>query len=320
MGLFGSTKVKSKTTQYLPSWLEDKSKAAVEEYFDAANRDYPTYDGTRVAEFTPQQQQAFGLASERVGQWQPALDLATNTVADTLQRDWPSSVDQYMNPYVENVTSGVLRRMNESYDTQKKQMEGKAASLGALFQPNYVNQVQQNAFERQQLQLQDAIDKGYYDAYDKAFQAYMKDALVRQQGVETLSGLAGQEAVLSQGDISSLLGVGGQQQAREQALADIAYQEHMAEFNYPQQQMAQLVNFLNAAPYTKITKGTQTQSTSPGIIDWITLPASIYGAYETALSGGQQPSNSTQQPTPNTGNGSGGGGGTLMKMLASIFG
>ena len=317
MGLFGSTKVKSKTVQYLPDWLEDKSKAATESFFEAANRDYPTYDGTRVAKFTPQQQQAFDLTSNKVGQWMPAMELASGAVADTLTRDWPTSVEKYMNPYLENVTEGVLRRMNDSYDYQKKGMEGKAASMGALYQPNYLNEYQQNAFERQQLQLQEAMDKGYSDAYDNAFQAYLKDTLATQQGANTLSGLAGQEATLAQGDINSLLATGGQQQAREQALADVAYQDFMNKFNYPQQQMSQLVNFLNATPYTKITKGTQTQSTSPGIIDYITLPATAIGAYAQAINGKQKPTNSTQDSAPNTGSSGGGG---LLGLLDRLFG
>lgn len=301
MGLFGSSKTKSKTVQYLPGWLEDKSKAATDTYFDAANRDYPTYDGQRIADFTPQQQQAFDLTSAKVGQWMPAMELASGAVQDTLTRQWPEVYQDYMNPYLEKVTEGVLRRSNEAYDYQKKQMEGKAAAMGAMYQPNYLNQYQQNAFERQQLQLQEAMDKGYADAYDKAWQTYLRDAATTQQGANILSGLTGQQATLAQGDVTALLGTGGQQQAREQALLDLAYQEYMNEFNYPQQQMSQLINFLNAAPYTKITKGTTTKSTSPGIIDYLAAPAILGGAYMSLFNGAQPTSTAPGYTGVNTG-------------------
>ncbi len=125
-------------TSVLPAvgTYEQNLTGGLSDYLTGGNLpSYPTSD--MYAPFNPQQQQGFDLASSNVGNWQPAMNAAQNFFtsaggvspagmsSDFLMRalslpsastaaapymaqadqSIPSIIDQYMNPYMENVTN-----------------------------------------------------------------------------------------------------------------------------------------------------------------------------------------------------------------------
>ena len=99
--------------------------------------------GQQVAGFTPTQTGAMNLASQGIGAYQPYLDAAqaAQTAAlgtagagtqalSSMQFD-PSQVQQYMNPYQQNVTQDALKEMDRQGAMAQNQLAGQA--VGAVF-------------------------------------------------------------------------------------------------------------------------------------------------------------------------------------------
>src|SRR5580765_4468511 len=74
----------------------------------AAISDLPLdiYGGQKIADFTPMQQQAFGLEQGNVGGYKPLLNHAQNLVTGASTYD-PNQMSQFLNPY----TSGVVNEI-----------------------------------------------------------------------------------------------------------------------------------------------------------------------------------------------------------------
>ena len=69
--------------------------------------------------------------------------------------------------------------------------------------------------------------------------------------------LAPQAQQLGYADVSSMLGIGAQQQGQTQSEQDLAYNEFLRQFYFPQEQMNWLIGALQGTPYGQTTTGQQ---------------------------------------------------------------
>ncbi len=95
--------------------------------------------GYQFAGFTPEQQQAFGLASQNVGSYAPALQQAMGTsglgVAGLLgatQAYDPSSAQAFMDPYQQQVTQQALAELDKQGQMAQANLAGQATRAGAF--------------------------------------------------------------------------------------------------------------------------------------------------------------------------------------------
>lgn len=97
------------TQTKLPQWLVDAYTKSIERGYEATTAPYQPYTaGPRIAEFAPQEQQAYQMTSQNVGNYQPYLQAAGNYIGGATQSFTdPGVASSFMNPYTQNVVSGI---------------------------------------------------------------------------------------------------------------------------------------------------------------------------------------------------------------------
>jgi hypothetical protein len=115
------------TVENVPKWMSDYTQGLIARANAAAAEPFQPYEGPRIAGFSPEQEQAFGLAEQNVGAYQPYLEAGAEATAGGLEQAAragrtdvrgaaqpylddasgsftdPGNVEAYMNPYVQNV-------------------------------------------------------------------------------------------------------------------------------------------------------------------------------------------------------------------------
>lgn len=80
----GSTYTSKTSQTVLPDWYTNYAMQVLANQQAASAVPYSTYQGPRVAEFSPTQQQAFGMTGQAAGAYQPALGAATQATQGAL--------------------------------------------------------------------------------------------------------------------------------------------------------------------------------------------------------------------------------------------
>lgn len=118
--------VKSMTSQtVLPDWYTNYAMQMLSNQQAQAATPYTPYQGPRVAEFAPAQQQAFGMTQQAANSFQPGLTAATAATQGAMAgpgglavaqpylgaagQSSVSNIGAYMNPYNEQVTNRIAQ-------------------------------------------------------------------------------------------------------------------------------------------------------------------------------------------------------------------
>ena len=170
-----------------------------------------------VAGFSPLQQQAFGNVQNAATSYMPQMQAAQATAGLGAQGITQQSIQNYMNPYAQNVV-GEMGRLNQQNLTQNLLPNLKAGfvgtgaggsqrNAGALAQ--FLAQNQANLTGQQAGEL----SKGYTSALNTAQQ----QAQLQNQAAQIQGQLAAQQQQLGLAGNQAIMGAGAQQQALEQS-------------------------------------------------------------------------------------------------------
>ena len=248
---------------------------------DINQNPYQTYGGSRIAEFSPLQQQAFANVANQTtaSQLTPATGFAMQSGQGSLgtagqmagagerynqMATNPYAMQQYMNPYVQASLQPQLNLIAQQGGIQSAAQQGAATQAGAFGGSRSAlanSLVQQNNLMAQQA----AIGQGYNQAYQQAQQAQQFGANLGLQGLQgALSGYgqAGQAAAtlgqLGQTQFGQQQAInqaqqttGAVQQAQAQQALDQQYQDFMKQKNYPYQQLAFMSDMLRGLPLSQ---------------------------------------------------------------------
>lgn len=259
------------TTQTMtPDWYSDYAKQILANQQAQSATPYQTYQGPRVAGFTPQQLQGFNMVGQAAGSYQPGLTAATEatqgalgtSVAGAAQpymtaagQNAYSTVGQYMNPYTEQVVNRIgqmgARTLFENILPGISDRMIGAGQFGGTRQAELTGRGIRDAMEGISAAQMAALQSGYGQSMTAA-----QTDLARQG---TLAGIAGQQAGT---DVSNQLAGGAQLAdlaARQQALGltgagalqtagetqrqlgqqnlDVAYQDFLKQKGYNQEQI-----------------------------------------------------------------------------------
>lgn len=111
------------TVENVPKWMSDYTQGLIAKANAAAAEPYIPYEGPRIMPFAPEEEDAFGLAEENIGSYQPWLEAGAEGVRGGLDefaqdfdpggvadpylesgtQDFPGAVGEYMDPYIQNV-------------------------------------------------------------------------------------------------------------------------------------------------------------------------------------------------------------------------
>ena len=224
------------------------------------NAPYQTYQGERIAGFTPMQQQAqqsaanlgparqLGVGTQMaglaglgaMGAGQQYQNMATN----------PYSMQAYMSPYVQN-----------ALEPQMREAARQSALVG---QQNQAQAVQQGAFGGSRSALVEAerqrnLGQQQADIYGRGM-----------QGMQTAGQMAGTLGQLGQTQfgqqqqaLQTQAQMGGQQQALEQQRLAQQYADFAAQRQHPYTQLAFMSDMLRGLPLSQYSQTMYQQPTSP---------------------------------------------------------
>jgi len=220
------------STSFDPSLTADL-RSVFQEGKKLYDQPYQPYPYARVAPLSPFELEGQGRAIDaaRAGLGQGQVADATST-ARGLSGYNMSDVDNFMNPYTQQVIDPVLRDIEQSRAMQQQANASRALSAGAF---GGDRQALVDA-ETNRLAMQQAGDvsgrlrqQGFRDAQ----QASLSSAGVRGRGADLLAGLGQQQRGMTYDDARMLQGVGQQQRGFGQSLLDDVYGRFAERRDYP---------------------------------------------------------------------------------------
>lgn len=281
------------STTSMPQWMSDYMQGIVARANAVAGEGYQTYQGPRIADFNQDQQGGFDLTRANLGSYIPGMDLAESfetqaggmsglaAAAPYLQQasqTFPGAVDQYMNPYEEDVINKAkLDASNYYSDVLTPQLNAQFTAAG---------QYGSSQHEREALRAADKLTQGLQatslaaraQGFDTAGQLFGQDmsrlgalgqtagqltgqdAAIKGSAGRDLASLAEARSKLGYADAAALSGVGAQQQAMDQSHLNLAYGDFQNQRDYDRQQ----VDWLNQIARGLPNPGSTTSTTNTG--------------------------------------------------------
>jgi len=269
---------------------------------DINQNPYQAYGGERIAEFNPNQQQAFKNALAQ----QTSSQLGTGTTmaglaglgslgAGANYRNMatdPNASAAYMSPYMQNVVD-----VQKQQAVRDAQINNVGANQAAARQGTYGGARQALAEQERNRNLQTQLGNiqatGSQNAFQNAHQAQQFGTTASLQGygqaiqgANTLGQLGqnqfGQQQAINQG----IQNVGNVQQAQAQQGLDLGYQDFLKQRNYPYQQLAFMSDMTRGIPLSH--QAQSIYSAPPNAVSQLGgLGMSALGIY--GMSGGFKP-------------------------------
>lgn len=263
----GGTPAQQTTTSSLPSWAEPyakeilgKTKALTDQPYQAP----PMTPEERVAGLTPMEQQvrqqvsgmgpdaAVGQGIGMVGQAGLGSMFAGQQYGQ-MATD-PSSMQQYMSPYMQNVVDIQKREAQRQADIARTGRAGQAVRAGA-FGGTRAQFADIEANRNLAQQMGDIQALGSQKAFEDAQKAQQFQAQLGLQGLGQAMqagqamGALGQTRFGQQKDILGMQReLGQEERGLQQAMKDIEYEQGMAEQRYPYEQLGFFADMLRGVP------------------------------------------------------------------------
>jgi len=256
----------STSSTKLPGYINANTENIVSKARTIGDTPYQAYTGQRVADFSPDMLTAMermrtqGVAGE-IDQASGLAGLAGQRASDYGM--FQQGVQQYMNPYMQNVVDVERRKAQEAADRQSAQLSGQAAKMGAFGGSGAA--LQQRALTRDTAQqLSDIQSQGLNKAYESAANQYNTGITNMLSASGQLGGLGttrfGQET-----DLIKNLGTSGDiQRQREQALLDVEYGDFGEKRDYAAKQLALQKALSSGLEYDTSTDSSSSSVSQPG--------------------------------------------------------
>jgi hypothetical protein len=261
----GGQTATQQTTQQLNPFVQDLMTRGFSAAQNVASIPYQAYQGPRIAQFRPQEQQAFQMAERAatsgIGQPQLAQALtAAQQAAGYSPAQFQQNVQGFMSPYQESVVDATMRRLAQSRAERDAETRSRLASSRAFGNERRGVYEAQLAAE-QDLNTQQTLANLYQQGYGQA--AGLAQGLPAQQLAASgqLAGLSNQMISQEQARQQMLMGAGQQQRQMAQQNLDLAYQDFLAQRGYPVEQLKILQSGIAGVP---ATTSSSTTSTAPG--------------------------------------------------------
>ena len=231
----------TQTQTILPQWYTDYATNLLTKAEAATSQPYQRYDVARIAPFQQEQQQAFDLYKQGMGSYQPYVNAATQALGrGTGSFTDPGVSQQYMNPYIQNVISGIgstaARNLSENILPQLNRTFVGSGTFGgsrsAEFMRRAVRDTQSQALSKQMEAMADAYKSGA-DLYGTE----ASRALTGAQQYAQLGDTAQQQRLR---ELSGLESIGAKRQELAQTSANLAYEDFQRQRDYPLTQVQQL--------------------------------------------------------------------------------
>lgn len=276
----GGTTTTNTTSNQPPQAFLDAYSNVLGQAQQVASQPLQQYTGNVVAGFTPAQNQAFDTINNLQGVSDPYLNAAsgflnqaTTPIWDNAQQLTPQDIQQYQNPYQQQVVNATQAQFNNQNAQQQNQLKGNAVSAGA-WGGDRAGVAQGVLAGQQQLAQAPVIagleSQGYSQALQTAQQqqgaqigANEANAWLNSQAGFGAMNLAGEAQNLPLQQAQAQLGAGSLQQQLGQEELNVPYEQFLQQQAYPFQTTQYLANIAEGTGSQAGGTGTGS-TTSPG--------------------------------------------------------
>lgn len=279
----GSSPAPATTTvqqQSVPPFLEDAYLQGINRADAASQQAYTPYTGQRIADFTPQQQQAQQMVQQGIGQYNPTYNAGVAATQASTTPFSASSLDAYMNPYTSNVTDEIARLGNQNFTNNVLPQVNSQFTGGGMFGSSRNAVALGRAAEATQQDITGQQSQALQQGYQNSMNAYQTDQARNLQAGQQLTNQAAQGQQMYGNDVNALNASGAQQQQLQQQGLDTGYNQFLEQQQYPEAQAQWYNNIVRGIPQTGlVTQQTQNYGGNGNQISQaLGLAGTLYGA------------------------------------------
>ena len=265
-------------------------------YDDSVSQGYQPYTGPSLAEFTPEQQQAFTGIAGLQGQQAPVYQEAMGMTRDSAAPITTEQIEEYMNPYQQAVVDVEKREATKQYQSQ---VQPQLAAQAARIQPFGGSRqaiLEGMAADTQQRLLGDIQAKGSAQAYQDSVNLLNQQRMQQGQAAGQLATMGSNQFKSQLGELGALQTIGEEKQQLSQQALNEAYGQYLKEQEYPYQQLGRYQSVVTGAP---IQGTTYVPPTPPGpsvgtqLLSGLGTLGATYGAFGGFSPGGFMGANKT---------------------------
>jgi hypothetical protein len=259
-----SSTTQSQTSEFpeeLKPYIKDvlSKSQAIQEKREAEG--YIPYEGPQIAEFTPEQEQAFTGIQGMVGKGQEYFDPSAQLAASSARAPTDQEISGYMSPYMQQVVDIQKREAERQGDVAQQQLATQAVGAGGFGGSRMaILEAEQN--RNLQTQLGDIQARGTAAAYEDAqarLAAQRQRELAGSSQFMNLGTTAPQQQLK---ELTAVEAIGAQKQAQSQQALNIAKDQFGQEQTFPEQTLQQYQSVIRGFPLAPTTY-TNTQTVNP---------------------------------------------------------
>ena len=252
-------------------------------YEDRTKEGFQPYQGPTMAEFTPEQQQAFTGIAGLQGTQAPKFAEAEQLTRQAATAIGSEDIEQFMNPYQQAVVDIEKREAQKQFE-QKTLPSIRAAQVAqGSFGGTRGSLLEAQTLEGQNRLLSDIQSRGSKQAYEQALQMAQAQKAREGQAGAQLATMTPQAFKAQLGELGAIQTVGEEKQRQAQTALNEAYKQFLDERQFPQQSLAQYQGVVQAQPASQMLESVQyappTPSTSQQLLGGLTTLAGTYGAF-----------------------------------------
>jgi len=201
-----------------------------------SNQGYTPYNAQRIAQFTPEQLQAFSMVPGAANAYQGSLADAAQSAQLSTQQFPNVDISKYINPYVQNVVDVQKNQAQRDYDIAQAGRDAAAARSNAFGggRAFVENSMAQDNLARLKDQIQ---AQGLSSAWTNAGQLFNQDRASALSASQNLQGLGAVQQGLGLNAANAVAGVGAQKQGMEQSNLSQSYQDFLNQRDWNKNQI-----------------------------------------------------------------------------------
>ena len=221
-------------TSQIPEYFKEIQERTLRTAENVFNRPYVGFQGQRIAQLSPQEQQVANVFGTQI---LPQAGQLAQIGAQTFDTQ---TMQDYMNPYTNAVIQSTISDLGKAYNMGDRALSARAVGAGA-FGGTREGVERALSRERFQDQVADVSGRLRQAGFESGAQRFAADRAAQLQAAQAqLSGLAGAAAGLGQ--------FGATARGIEQAQLAENFRDFIEEREYPAGQVRQMIGSLAGAP------------------------------------------------------------------------
>ncbi len=236
-----------------PTWLQQLLAGTGSAAYNLAQQPYSQFPGPLVASPSGQTKQAWNLAGQNVGNYQPLLNAGSALTQSASQPLSQSDISSFLNPYQNYVTGALNQNLMQNI---LPGVQDKFVSAGQSRSPQESQMTDQAIYGTQQAAGQ-ALAGGYQGALNSLLQQRQQ----QQAGGNSLANMGALTQSLGAQDVGALAGAGQAQDVLAQQNLNAGLSQFQQQQQWPYQQIGFLSDIARGLPVQAAGSTTQTAGT-----------------------------------------------------------